>query len=71
MDTLISFCDLRGPPKPSLRTPRGSMDSRLRTHALAGKIEYEDLKKFKHINFKKKLTLSLFLESLGGTIMNS
>jgi hypothetical protein len=34
MDTLLYFCDLRGPPKPSLRTPRGSMDPRLRTYAL-------------------------------------
>jgi len=28
MDTLLYFCDFRGPPKPSLRTPR------LRTYAL-------------------------------------
>jgi len=34
MDTLLYFCDLRGPPKPSLRTPRGSMDPRLRTYAI-------------------------------------
>jgi len=33
MDTLFYFCDLRGPPKSSLRTPRGSMD-RLRTYAI-------------------------------------
>ncbi len=26
MGTLLYFCDLRGPPKPSLRTPWGSMD---------------------------------------------
>jgi len=35
MDTLLNFCDLRGPPKPSLRTSQGSMDPRLKTYALA------------------------------------
>jgi len=34
MGTLLYFCDLRGPPKSSLRTPWGSMDPRLRTYAL-------------------------------------
>jgi len=38
MGTLLYFCDLRGPPKPSLRTPWGSMDPRLRTYGLTAHV---------------------------------
>jgi len=34
MGTLLYFCDLRGPPKPSLWTPWGSVYPRLRTYDL-------------------------------------
>ncbi len=34
MGTKLSFHDLQGPPRPSPRTPWGSMDPRLRTYAL-------------------------------------
>jgi hypothetical protein len=34
MGTIVYFCDLCGPLRPSPRTPLGSMDPRLRTYVL-------------------------------------
>ncbi len=45
MGSLLYFCDLRGPPKPSLRTPWGFMDPRLRTYVLnRAKLQLENVK---------------------------
>ncbi len=43
MGALLYFCDLRGPTKPSLRTPWGSMDHRLRTYVLVHCVEHTAL----------------------------
>jgi hypothetical protein len=37
MGTILDVCDLRGPPRTTLRTPKGSMDPWLRTYALSGR----------------------------------
>jgi len=60
MGTKLYFCGLYGPPRPTLRTPWGSMDPRLRTYGL------EDVSSVTcafTFNIHKHLSLVVSLES--------